>query len=426
MIAKIGKGANIYGAVSYNQLKVDKENGKVLLLNKIPETQNGLYTTAQVCRYFEPYLLANNKTEKPVRHISLNPDPSDKVSDERFMQMAEQYMREMGYGKQPYVVYKHTDIERTHIHIVTTCVQLDGSKIPDSYDHHRSMAICRELEQQYDLATATEKKHGQDSAFFKPVDYMKGDVKSQLAAVIRYLPKYYQFPTFGTYNALLSLFNITCEQVNGERDGKPKKGLVYFALNASGDKAGHPFKASLFGRHAGLEFLESHFEKSKLGLSTSPAKPIIKNTIEAAMHMAAGEVDFKKQLLEQGMNVVVRRNDDGRVYGVTFVDHTSRSVWNGSQLGKNLSANVFNDWWNNGKSPVAVSNEGSNVTAQHKPGGELAEPFRFLEPVPHSEQQQDSFADAVASLLPTAQGEDYEERAFENRMKRRKKKNNNL
>ena len=42
------------------------------------------------------YLITNNKTEKPVRHISLNPDPEDKVNDKDYREMAQQYMQEMG------------------------------------------------------------------------------------------------------------------------------------------------------------------------------------------------------------------------------------------------------------------------------------------------------------------------------------------
>ncbi len=415
MIAKIGKGMNIFGAVSYNQLKVDKENGKVLLAHKIPDPVDSNFTVAQVCRAFEPYLLANNKTEKPVRHISLNPDPSDKVSDERFMQMAEQYMKEMGYASQPYIVYKHTDIERTHIHIVTTCVQLDGSKIPDSYDHHRSMAACRKLEKEFDLTPAKEKTQRNEKPIFKPVEYSKGDVKSQMAAVIRYLPKYYSFPNLGTYNALLSLFNITAEPISGEANGVTKKGLVYFALDAKGEKTGKPFKSSLFGKHAGLESLEMHFEKSKTVMAKHPYRTILKNSIEAALHMAKRENDFKKQLLEQGVNVVVRRNNESRVYGITFIDHESRSVWNGSQLGKNLSANVFNDWWNNG---IKINSDTvqSNKLSPSPVNSDEKDPFGFLT---HSRNHR--VFEALGSLLPDSQGEDYEERDFENRMKKKRK-----
>lgn len=70
--------------------------------------------------------------------------------------MAQEYMERMGYGSQPYIVFKHTDIDRTHIHIASTCVGIDGKKIPDDYDHPRSMAICRDLEQKYNLQKTTE------------------------------------------------------------------------------------------------------------------------------------------------------------------------------------------------------------------------------------------------------------------------------
>ncbi|MBS1631606.1 MAG: relaxase/mobilization nuclease domain-containing protein, partial [Bacteroidetes bacterium] len=345
MIAKIGKGEHLYGAISYNQQKIDKEKGQVLLLNKIPETLNNTYSTHYLNQQFEPYLAANFRTEKPVRHISLNPDPADKVSDGQFIKMAQQYMQEMGYGSQPYVVFKHTDIERTHIHIVTVAVGLDGKKIPDSYDHPRSMAICRKLEQLYNLVPATEKQRTGSEQIFRPVDYRAGDVKSQMASVVRHLPKYYGYASLGAYNALLSLFNITTEEVKGELNGQPKNGLVYFALNEQGEKASNPFKASRFGKHAGLEALQEHFVQSKEQMKNNPVRAVLKNTIEAAMHTAKGETDFKKQLLEQGINTVVRRNDEGRIYGMTFIDHESRTVWNGSALDKNLSANVFNDWW---------------------------------------------------------------------------------
>jgi hypothetical protein len=81
MIAKIGRGESLFGALSYNQLKVDKENGQILYTNKMIETPDGNYSVSQLARSFEPYLAANIKTEKPVLHISLNPNPKDQVSE---------------------------------------------------------------------------------------------------------------------------------------------------------------------------------------------------------------------------------------------------------------------------------------------------------------------------------------------------------
>ena len=98
MIAKIGRGSNLYGALAYNQLKVEKENGQILFTNRIIETSHGHYSVSQLVQSFEPYLIANRNTEKPTLHISLNPDPKDIVSDEKFKLMAQDYMQELGYG----------------------------------------------------------------------------------------------------------------------------------------------------------------------------------------------------------------------------------------------------------------------------------------------------------------------------------------
>ncbi|ASV79766.1 relaxase [Elizabethkingia anophelis] len=428
MIAKIGKGENLYGAISYNQKKIDSENGQVLLLNKIPETLDNTYSVSYLHQKFEPYLSANIRTEKPVRHISLNPDPMDNVCDAQLIAMAKEYMERMGYGKQPYIVFKHTDIERSHIHIVTVCVGIDGKKITDSYDHPRSMAICRDLEQKYNLIPATEKQHTGKEQVFRPVDYRAGDIKSQIASVVRYLPKYYSYQSLGAYNALLSLFNITAEEVKGELNGQPKNGMVYFALSERGEKASNPFKASLFGKQAGLAELQNHFAKSKEQMKTSPARTVLKNTIEAAMHTASNETDFKKQLTEQGINTVVRSNDEGRIYGMTFIDHESRSVWNGSALGKNLSANVFNTWWS--AQAVEQRQTMEQPTTKHEPvtsknnTDEKKETHGLFDFLNHKEQPADDFGliDGLGGLLPDAQGEDYEEQAFANRMKKKKKR----
>ncbi|MEG0916011.1 MAG: conjugal transfer protein MobB [Myroides sp.] len=415
MIAKIGKGSNMYGAIFYNQHKVDNENGAVLLLNKIPDTVDGRYSVAYFNKCFEPYMSANIKTEKTVRHISLNPDPADKVSDEQFAEIAQEYMERMGYGNQPFIVFKHTDIDRTHIHIVSTCVGIDGKKIPDEYDHPRSMAICRDLEKKYSLKQATEIEQKQNDKIFKPVNYQSGDIKSQIASVVRHLPKYYSFSTMGSYNALLSLFNITVEEVKGERDGQTVNGLVYVALDENGKKASNPFKASLFGKDAGGSQLQKHFEQSKEKMKTMPVRSVLKNMVELAIHTTSNETDFKKQLTGQGINTVVRLNSERRIYGMTFIDHESRSVWNGSQLDKNLSANVFNDWWNNGNKPELKIQPSLVSKANEIDSLPTKDLFEFIS------QEHSQNADlGLFSLLSDAQGEDYEEEQFANRMKKKK------
>lgn len=429
MIAKIGRGNNLYGALAYNQLKVEKDNGQVLYTNKIIQTPDGSYTVSQLLRSFEPYLLANRKTEKPILHISLNPDPKDKVSDEQFEELAQKYMQKMGYAEQPFVVFKHTDIDRTHIHIVSVCVDEEGRKISDKFEKRRSMDVCRELEKQYCLISAIEKKQNPHNQIFKPVDYKAGDIKSQMASVIRHLPKYYKFEGFGTYNALLSLFNITAEEVKGEYNGITRQGLVYFALNEKGEKASNLFKASLFGKQAGYVQLQQHYGKSKEILKDEPSKALLKTTIEMCLQTASDEKELKKRLLERGINTVVRRNTEGRVYGMTFIDHSSKSVWNGSQLGKNLSANVFNDWWNNGnkmEQPVQGNLASKNNATINEDVKQSHKLFDFLVKENMSYcHEENNLIEVFGGLLSNGKAEDYEEELFVNQMKkkaRRKKR----
>ncbi len=424
MIAKIGRSGNLYGALAYNQLKVENENGKILFANKIIETPTGAYTVAQLAQSFAPYLIANRNTEKHTLHISLNPDPKDKVSDDRFRQMAEEYMREMGYGEQPFVVFKHTDIDRSHIHIVSVCVDEQGKKISDKFEKMRSMNVCRELERQHGLIPATDKEHKQNDKIFRPVDYRAGDVKSQIASVVRHLPNYYKFQTLGEYNALLSLFNVTTEKVEGELQGKMRQGLLYIPLNEKGERAGHPFKASLFGKNAGLPALELHFAKCKEDLKDHPSKQTLKAAISIALKSTNDEQAFKKQFSEQGINVVVRRNDTGRIYGITFIDHNSKAVWNGSRLAKELSANTFNDYWNNNikpeiKEPVVQLPKTSTSNDADLPAEEPHHLFDFLNT---TEKHEDGLIEAFGGLLPEAQGDDYEEQDFANKMKKKKKR----
>lgn len=425
MIAKIGRSRNLYGALAYNNLKVQHENGKILLANKIIETPNGRYSVGQLAQSFAPYLIANRNTKKHTIHISLNPHPNDTVTDDRYRAMAEEYMREMGYGQQPYVVFKHTDIDRSHIHIVSVCVDETGKKISDKFEKARSMKLCRELERKYGLIPATYKERSRADKIFNPVDYKAGDIKSQIASVVRHLPNYYQYQTLGEYNALLSLFNITTEKIEGELRGKMHRGLLYIPLNEKGQRAGHPFKASLFGKNAGLPALEAHFEKCKTQLKDSLAKQTLKSAITIALQSTNNERAFKKQLAEQGINVVVRRNDTGRIYGMTFIDHNSKSVWNGSRLAKELSANTLNKYWNNGakqeaKAPVLPS---LKIPIQNSENLSTEEPHHLFDFLNITENHESNLIGLLGGLLPTEdQWQDYEEEEFARRMKKKKKK----
>lgn len=344
MIAKISHGGSLYGVLAYNQIKVDELHADVLFGNRIIEPPgDNPYTIEHISRSFGDYLAANRKTEKPILHISLNPDPKDCVSEEQFIKLAEQYMQRMGFGDQPYIVYRHNDIGREHLHIVSVRVDETGRAISDSYEHERSMKVCRELEQQFNLTPAT-KKEWKEGLPLSPVDYEGGNLKGQLAGVIRPIAREWRFQTLGEYRAVLSLYGITVDEVKGEYGGREYHGLSYSATDKDGNKVGKPFKSSVFGKEAGIAALEKRMLSSAAWMKSH--KDIATDTaarIASAMQTAGRDrVLFERELMRQGIGVVFRTNE-ARIYGATFIDHADKTVFNGSRLGKEFSANVFND-----------------------------------------------------------------------------------
>lgn len=345
MIAKISHGGSLYGVLAYNQIKVDELHADVLFGNRIIEPPgDNPYTIEHISRSFVDYLTANRKTEKPILHISLNPDPKDCVTEEQFIKLAEQYMQRMGFGDQPYIVYRHNDIGREHLHIVSVRVDETGRAISDSYEHERSMKVCRELEQQFDLTPAT-KKEWKEGLPLSPVDYEGGNLKGQLAGVIRPIAREWRFGTLGEYRAVLSLYGITVDEVKGEYGGREYHGLSYSATDKDGNKVGKPFKSSVFGKEVGIAALEKRMLSSAAWMKSH--KDIATDTaarIASAMQTAGRDRTlFERELMRQGIGVVFRTNDAGRIYGATFINHADKTVFNGSRLGKEFSANVFND-----------------------------------------------------------------------------------
>lgn len=282
------------------------------------------------------------RTEKPVIHISLNPHPDDRLTDTDFQNIAREYLEKLGYGNQPYMVYKHEDIDRHHLHIVSIRVDENGKCLNDRNNFHRSKTITRELEQKYGLHTAERKPQRLESPL-KKVDISAGDVKKQVGNTVKALSKGYRFQSMGEYRALLSLYNVTVEEVRGEVRGREYHGLVYSATDDAGNKVGNPFKSSLFGKSVGYEAMEKKFAQSKQTIKEKKLSDRTKRAVLSALASTYDRDKFIATLKAQGVDVVLRETDTGRIYGATFIDHRTGCVLNGSRMGKELSANALQE-----------------------------------------------------------------------------------
>ena len=398
MVAKIASGSSLYSALAYNHQKVKEGHAKVLLTSKMIEPANGDFCIGICTNSFGSYLQANKRTENPIIHISLNPDPTDKLNDEQFSEIAQGYMQKLGYGNQPFIVYKHEDINRHHIHIVSVKVDETGKMIRDNFQHRLSMRICRELEKKYGLVPANEKQKAEGYTL-KKVDANKGNIKQQIANVIRPVSRSWHFQTFNEYKALLSIFNVLVSEVKGEYKGKPYTGIVYAALDEKEKVCGTPIKSSKIGNIVGKAALEQQMAKSKILVNNKNLKERPKTIIATVLQKCNNQKDFEKELLKNGISVLLRKNDSGRIYGATFIDHKQRFVFNGSRLGKDFSANVFYEKFNNPEQPISTEQE------QIQTGNDST-----------------SSIENISELLGIENsGENPEEEAFIRRMKRKKR-----
>lgn len=338
MVAQISTSANIYGALKYNLKKVDAGKASVLATNLLREPPLGTYHVVDVAEDMQRWVSPQCRIEKPYIHISLNPDPKDTISDDTLVDIASKYMEHMGWGEQPYIIFKHTDIERTHIHIVSLQVTPDGRKINDSHRNRRSVAITEQLELEYSLHHARQQK---SSLKWTPnaVDYTLGDVKAQIASIVKPLAKY-KFQSIGEFRTLLALYNVGIEEVRGTHNDKPYRGLVYTTLMDNGEKAPvSPIKASLISRSVGFEALERHMQRSHDVIATR--REMIRKRINNALLVMRDEDSLRESLRQENIELYIKRNAERRIVGVTFIDNLTHCVVNGSRLGKAYSANAI-------------------------------------------------------------------------------------
>ena len=345
MVAKISFGNSLFGALAYNGEKINKDEGKLLATNRIFDDGSGKVNIRKALEDFMHYIPDRCRTENPVVHISLNPHPDDRLTDSDMENIAREYMEKIGFGSQPYMVYKHEDIDRHHMHIVTIRIKEDGKAISSSNNFYQSKKATRELEKKYNLHTA-ERGQAISEIPLRKVNASEGDVKKQIANTVKAVVRGYHYQTMGELRAVLSLYNIDVEETRGMARNREYHGLVYSATDDNGNRVGNPFKASKIGPSVGYEAVQKRFAWSKKQIADKGIAASLKEKILLIMAASSSVEDFKEQLRQQGMDVVFRYTEAGRIYGVTFIDHDSRSVLNGSRMCKELSANALEQYFN--------------------------------------------------------------------------------
>ena len=420
MIAKISATENLGGALGYNFKKVEKGEANILLAAELYQSKEGRYTMEDVLADMEALIPKNCRTKKTVFHCSLNPHPDEKLSDERLTQIAKEYMEALGYGNQPYIVFKHNDIAREHIHIVSLRIDGEGKKINDKFEKRRSKQITDALERKYSLIPSS-KVTDREMKEVSKIDTTKGNIKEQVAETLLSVLKHYEFCSLGELNAILSVYNLAVEEVKTEFRGKKYDGLVYVPTDGKGNKVSTPINASDIGRGVGYTAVQNRMQKSKQAIK--PLIPTIRNKVLQAMRTSPQtEKELQSRLEEQNLRVAIRKNESGRIYGITFIDDKEGIALNGSRLGKGYAANVFNTYFSN-----PTNNPFLDEALYGNPSVRL-EQSATVQPLQSNAEEGDNLIDeliedmADSSFLPTG-NDDWKEAAWQRKLRRQSKVN---
>lgn len=340
MVAKITTPKRIEAALNYNEKKVQK--GSAICLQAVNYLLDAFdMNFYQKLNGFKRLNDLNDRATTKTLHVSLNFDPSEKMNEMMLLQIASDYMLKIGFAEQPYLVYKHEDAAHPHIHIVSTTIRADGSRInTHNIGRNQSEKARKEIEQQYGLINA-ERQRQLRGPVIKPVDVKKviygiSETHRGIANVVKAVFSNYRFSSLPEYNAALKQFNVMADRGNEEGRIFRNRGLVYRVLDEVGNKTGVPIKASSIGCQPTLTNLEKKFAANEAAKET--LKPFVKAKLDECLSTSPATVHHLVELLKQkNIYTLLRQNAEGRLYGITFVDNQNKAVFNGSDLGKGYS-----------------------------------------------------------------------------------------
>lgn len=340
MVVKIKMGKSIRGILIYNENKVDKKQANLILASGFGVDIDRL-NLAQKINRFSKLTGLNDRVKTNAMHISLNFDASDKLDVAKLQQIALTYMEQIGYADQPFVVYEHLDAAHPHLHIATTIIQKDAKR---KFTHEIGRLISeparKAIEKQFGLVEAERRSQGL-ALKLSPAVYGQRPTKQTINSILLAVIKNYSFTSLAEFNAILMQFNIKADRGSEDTMMFQKKGLLYSILDEKGQPVGVPIKASKFYSQPTLVNLEKRFmlgqEQRKL------LKQGLRDRIDGvlAKFEFVSKATLFRELAKAEIDLVFRQNEKGLIYGITYVDHRQRTVFNGSDLGKAYSAKAI-------------------------------------------------------------------------------------
>lgn len=330
MVVRIKTGKSARGALSYNERKVARGEAELLLASRFGCELPSLGFTEKLNRFQR----LNNRSQTVTTntlHLSLNFSPHDQLDDQKLQAIAVDYMKRIGFGNQPFLVYRHDDTAHPHIHILTSIIQPNGRPIDiHNIGKLKSEPARKEIEREYDLIPAESMKKEVTLPLYPAslddkLDHEKN--KQAVSNIVREVTSRYHFTSLDELNDILKDYNIVADRgIPGSRMWD-NGGLVYSRV-WRGNKIGTPVKASSIYGQPTLKFLHRKFKRElpRKHLYAAHATGIIRGILEKPRQLT--ETRFKQILAKRKVRCEIQRDAMGQLQNIRFVDHFSKTVLN--------------------------------------------------------------------------------------------------
>lgn len=319
MIPKISSGTSFYGLVAYNSDKVKKGEAELLMKNNMV-SDDVLYSLQVVAA-------SNPSCKKNTFHVSLSFPPNEKPSNEVMRNIAVEFMSSMGYGEQPYAVYRHHDTDNDHIHIVSTRVDWEGNRIKDFQENRKAGEIATKIEEKFGLikVNRNEKNRVVTPVYhLEKLDYDRNNVKGHIANAIGTVLADLGPTDYDSFSSSLKKYGVGIET-------NEEGGVVYFLADNDGKRVSPPVNASSLHFKPTMKRLTKVFEST--ATKKKSALKLMKEKFKwIGEYEAISRNTFERFLAKNNLQVDYVKNSGG-IYGVNFYDTKRKVFYKGSELG---------------------------------------------------------------------------------------------
>ncbi|RKR82366.1 relaxase/mobilization nuclease-like protein [Mucilaginibacter gracilis] len=385
MVARISTGKSIRAMLYYNENKVGEKEANLIMASGFAGDIESMSVGQKLHRFTHlTQLKPNVKTN--ALHISLNFHSSEDLSNAKLQQIAAAYMEKIGFSDQPFLVYRHHDAAHQHLHIVTTNITAARERI-DLHDIGRKLSepARKQIEEDFKLIKAESKIFKVEAAIkaadIKKAKYGHLPTKRALSNVITAVTRDYRFTSLAELNAALKCFNVVAMRGEEHTAMFQKKGLMYSLLDTKGNPVGVPIKASAFYTKPTFRNLEVKFELNK-GIRKLYKEELAKRIDSLFDNYREITISkFETEARQAGITINFRRSENGDPYGITYVDHKSKTVFNGSDLGKAYSAKGIAERLGNTNRLARSEEQFISRPAQRVSKTQKNEPTTYLKPI---------------------------------------------